>query len=113
MIKNRTKISRIDLAKYAEKQLFCSVKILLNMDILKKLLFLTFLSGFMASCSNEDEYADGTGFLSFGYLGVDSGNCWIFVYRCAVSRRLYGESCCFGFYRLCRCGAGKDSFRSS
>ena len=42
------------------------------MDILKKLLFLTFLSGFMASCSNEDEYADGTGFLSFGYLGVDT-----------------------------------------
>ena len=72
MIKNRTKISRIDLAEYAKKQLFCSVKILLNMDILKKLLFLTFLSGFMASCSNEDEYADGTGFLSFGYLGVDT-----------------------------------------
>ena len=26
-IKNRTKISRIDLAGYVEKQLFCSVKI--------------------------------------------------------------------------------------
>lgn len=27
MIKNRTKISRIDLAEYAKKQLFCSVKL--------------------------------------------------------------------------------------
>ena len=26
-IKNRTKISRIDLAGYAKKQLFCSVKL--------------------------------------------------------------------------------------
>lgn len=42
------------------------------MEIFKKLLFLTLLSGFFVSCSNEDEYADGTGFLSFGYLGVDT-----------------------------------------
>lgn len=32
-IKNRTKISRIDLAGYAKKQLFCSVKNMLNYKI--------------------------------------------------------------------------------
>lgn len=31
--KNRTKISRIDLAGYVEKQLFCSVKNMLNYKI--------------------------------------------------------------------------------